>query len=227
MFRASTPKYVPVDFPASIAPKKGFAFGGSIPAAVTCIELRSSAAVSLNSTGFAGSASALFFRVKHNVRFHRRVSGNFVHFLRVILGALHSLRFQQELDPTNSSFDWSSSWTLLPGWRQCFVLYRVSTSPCRPAICCHKVCTIFWWFQYVHPLSCGDRDMLELLILTIFYAGYTLPWLAYFVDMAIVAGLLVLFVESLQEKTVVEEAVKDLVGGDPTEPLDSIVRYCS
>lgn len=37
-------------------------------------------------------------------------------------------------------------------------------------------------------------------------------------------ALVLMFVESLCEKEVVEEAIKDLVGGEPADPVESILR---
>lgn len=54
---------------------------------------------------------------------------------------------------------------------------------------------------------------------------YTVAWLAYFIDVACIAGLVLLFIESMREQEVVEEAIKDLTGGEPADPVESILRY--
>ena len=54
--------------------------------------------------------------------------------------------------------------------------------------------------------------------------GYTLPWLLSFLDYITLFGLFVLFVESWKEDAVVEEAIKDMAGGDPADTVDSIMR---
>lgn len=56
---------------------------------------------------------------------------------------------------------------------------------------------------------------------------YTLAWLAYFIDVACIVGLVLLFIESMREQEVVEEAIKDLTGGEPADPVESILRYSS
>lgn len=56
---------------------------------------------------------------------------------------------------------------------------------------------------------------------------YTVAWLAYFIDVACIAGLVLLFIESMREQEVVEEAIKDLTGGEPADPVESILRYLS
>ncbi|KAI9488079.1 Alpha/Beta hydrolase protein [Zychaea mexicana] len=53
--------------------------------------------------------------------------------------------------------------------------------------------------------------------------GYTLAWLLSYVDYVILGFLLMLFVESWKEDAVVEEAIKDLAGGDPADTVDSIM----
>ncbi|KAG2224052.1 hypothetical protein INT45_004933 [Circinella minor] len=52
---------------------------------------------------------------------------------------------------------------------------------------------------------------------------YTLPWLLSFLDYITLFGLFLLFVESWKEDAVVEEAIKDMAGGDPADSVDSIM----
>ncbi|KAF7725344.1 hypothetical protein EC973_009684 [Apophysomyces ossiformis] len=53
--------------------------------------------------------------------------------------------------------------------------------------------------------------------------NYSLASLAYFVDVINLFGLAMLYFESLQEREIIEEAIKDLTGGDPVEPVESIL----
>ncbi|KAG0175113.1 hypothetical protein DFQ30_000596 [Apophysomyces sp. BC1015] len=55
--------------------------------------------------------------------------------------------------------------------------------------------------------------------------NYTLASLMYFVDVINLFALAVLFFESLQEREVIEEAIKDLTGGDPINPVGSILSF--
>lgn len=78
-----------------------------------------------------------------------------------------------------------------------------------------------------------ERDMADM-IHNIYNASlvpplldYTLAWLAYFIDVACIVGLVLLFIESMREQEVVEEAIKDLTGGEPADPVESILRYSS
>ncbi|KAI8149205.1 Alpha/Beta hydrolase protein [Fennellomyces sp. T-0311] len=53
--------------------------------------------------------------------------------------------------------------------------------------------------------------------------GYTLAWLLKPVDLLSMVGLGLLFAESWKEDAVVEEAIKDLAGGDPVDSVESIM----
>ncbi|KAI9277238.1 Alpha/Beta hydrolase protein [Phascolomyces articulosus] len=53
--------------------------------------------------------------------------------------------------------------------------------------------------------------------------SYTLPWLLQVIDLVTLGALLLLFVESWKEDAIVEEAIKDMAGGDPADTVDSII----
>lgn len=84
------------------------------------------------------------------------------------------------------------------------------------------------WFliQVVHSLGgfskwgekSGRSENLTELI------DYTMATLAYFVDVINFFAFIILFYQSLQEKEIIEEAIKCLTGGDPIDPVESILR---
>ncbi|CDH50578.1 esterase lipase [Lichtheimia corymbifera JMRC:FSU:9682] len=74
------------------------------------------------------------------------------------------------------------------------------------------------------PLHLLALKLLKIKVASFFGAfNYTVAWLAYFIDVACIAGLVLLFIESMREQEVVEEAIKDLTGGEPADPVESIL----
>lgn len=74
------------------------------------------------------------------------------------------------------------------------------------------------------PLHLLVLKLLKIKVASFFGAfNYTLAWLAYFIDVACIVGLVLLFIESMREQEVVEEAIKDLTGGEPADPVESIL----
>ncbi|KAI7877509.1 alpha/beta-hydrolase [Lichtheimia hyalospora FSU 10163] len=76
------------------------------------------------------------------------------------------------------------------------------------------------------PLHLLVVKLLKMKVASFFGAfNYKVAWLAYFIDIACIFGLVLLFIESIREQEVVEEAIKDLTGGEPADPVESILTF--
>ncbi|KAI9310109.1 Alpha/Beta hydrolase protein [Dichotomocladium elegans] len=74
------------------------------------------------------------------------------------------------------------------------------------------------------PLHLLVLKLLGVVVASLFGAfRYKLSYAAYLIDIANMIALVMLFIESLGEKEVVEEAIKDLTGGEPADPIESIL----